>query len=77
MRATLIDADGRIFALEDIDLSRPLAEQRLDLAGAAMPAALFYTITDAPTFDDTRRTLPHARREAGPYPEHRYLEGDD
>ena len=56
MRATLIDADGRTFEIGDFDLSRPLAEQRPDLASVAMPATLAYTRDEAPTF--TARSVP-------------------
>ncbi len=48
MRATLIDANGRTFEIEDFDLSRPLAEQRPDLADLVTPATLFYTNEPAP-----------------------------
>ncbi len=48
MRATLIDANGRIYEIENFDLSRPLAEQRPDLADVAMPATLVYTTEPAP-----------------------------
>jgi hypothetical protein len=48
MGATLIDANGRIFEVEVLDLSRPLAEQRPDLVDVTMPATVVYTSAPAP-----------------------------
>ncbi len=63
MRATLIDANGRTFEIEGFDLSRPLVEQRPDLADVAMPATLAYISEDRQTV--VSQALLQRLREVG------------